>query len=169
MRTVDRCWCDFSAGGFFEPFNVTHWEYVSVQRLKEDLERQPKMVEASLMEEEPQQAQNSNKMMLAGHRASTMPQTTAPEPTSSITTLKSTSASTRDIRSIFRLFRYAFKSDPEPFQLGDIPTTRPSVLDTVTTPMPSPPPPEENRPLIRKEYDLRPYGLGILIDFGWTR
>ncbi|PFH54711.1 hypothetical protein AMATHDRAFT_52478 [Amanita thiersii Skay4041] len=38
IRAVDRCWCDFS-GGFFEPFNVSHWEYLTVQRLKNELER----------------------------------------------------------------------------------------------------------------------------------
>ncbi|KAF8349842.1 hypothetical protein F5887DRAFT_877677 [Amanita rubescens] len=38
IRAVDRCWCDFS-NGFFEPFNVSHWEYVTVFRLKNELER----------------------------------------------------------------------------------------------------------------------------------
>jgi hypothetical protein len=38
MRSVERCWCDLSTGSFFEPFNVTKWEYLSVQKLKNELE-----------------------------------------------------------------------------------------------------------------------------------
>ena len=38
IRAVDRCWCDFSAG-LFDPFNVSHWEYLTVTRLKNELER----------------------------------------------------------------------------------------------------------------------------------
>ncbi|KAF8746226.1 hypothetical protein AX14_000025 [Amanita brunnescens Koide BX004] len=46
IRAVDRCWCDFS-NGFFEPFNVSHWEFVSVYRLKSELERPPQDINAT--------------------------------------------------------------------------------------------------------------------------
>ena len=46
IRAVDRCWCDFS-NGFFEPFNVSHWEFVTVHRLKTELERLPPDVNAT--------------------------------------------------------------------------------------------------------------------------
>jgi hypothetical protein len=42
IRAVDRCWCDFSMGSFWEPFNVSQWEYLTVQRVRRDLERQQK-------------------------------------------------------------------------------------------------------------------------------
>ncbi|KAK0198303.1 hypothetical protein F5146DRAFT_82066 [Armillaria mellea] len=40
IRAVDRCWCDLSSGAFFEPFNMSRWEHNTVNRLKDDLERQ---------------------------------------------------------------------------------------------------------------------------------
>ncbi|KAF5377302.1 hypothetical protein D9615_006381 [Tricholomella constricta] len=169
MRAVDRCWCDFSAGGFFEPFNVTHWEYVSVQRLKDDFEHQQKVDEAALKQKET--LKDVSASVTPSHN-DTMPRTPAPGPSSTSIPLKSAKISSRDIRSILRLFHYALKgeSTPSPSPSADTPTPRSSVLDAAMTPMPSPPPcSEEKCPLIRKEYDLRPYGLGILVDFGWTR
>ncbi|KAK2461724.1 hypothetical protein APHAL10511_006187 [Amanita phalloides] len=38
IRAVDRCWCDFSSG-FFQPFNVSHWELLTVNRLALELEQ----------------------------------------------------------------------------------------------------------------------------------
>ncbi|KAF8060983.1 hypothetical protein FPV67DRAFT_1512372, partial [Lyophyllum atratum] len=186
MRTVDRCWCDFSAGGFFEPFNVTHWEHVGVQRFKDDLERQQKIEEAALKEEETLKSAQALPMptpfLISSD--STMPRTAAPgspnsmprtaAPESPSPSAAFTSASSRDIRSIVRLFRYALKGDPglsSPSPSADVPAPRSSSssFDATVIPTQSPSYLEENRPLIRKEYDLRPYGLGILVDFGWTR
>ncbi|KNZ78166.1 hypothetical protein J132_01691 [Termitomyces sp. J132] len=135
IQAVDRCWCDFSVGGFFEPFNVTHWEYVSVQRLKDDLERKKKSEEALEKKEIINDTETLLTPTAVGSFNLTMPRTAAPSPSSSVIPLKSAG---RDLRSIFRLFHYTFKA-------------------------------EDKRPLFRREYDLRPYGLGILVDFGWTR
>jgi len=32
IRLVDRCWCDFGLTPFFDPFNNTRWEEVSLER-----------------------------------------------------------------------------------------------------------------------------------------
>ncbi|KAF5392479.1 hypothetical protein D9757_002136 [Collybiopsis confluens] len=40
IQPADRCWCDISTTGFFEPFNATQWELHSVVKLRDSLERQ---------------------------------------------------------------------------------------------------------------------------------
>ncbi|KAG6840856.1 hypothetical protein C0991_003727 [Blastosporella zonata] len=165
IQAVDRCWCDFSAGGFFEPFNVTHWEHVSIERLKEDLERNQKLEDAFLKKKETgNNTQALPTPTAVGFFNLTMPQTAAPESS----TFKTTS---RDLRSIFRLLQYALKGDSSPSPLPHAPTptsttSSPDAIIPSTRPRPHP---EANNALIRREYDLRPYGLGILVDFGWTR
>ncbi|KAG6857644.1 hypothetical protein H0H87_010212 [Tephrocybe sp. NHM501043] len=160
IQAVDRCWCDFSAGGFFEPFNVTHWEHVSVQRLKDDLERQQKVEDAALKQED---AATAATPTVDGYQdVAAMTQTPAPK-----SSLKSAS---RDLRSIVRLFQYALKGDS-----GLVPSSpeyTPLLITTSPDSIPSAralPHPKTNGAFIRREYDLRPYGLGILVDFGWTR
>ncbi|GLB36556.1 hypothetical protein LshimejAT787_0308440 [Lyophyllum shimeji] len=168
MRTVERCWCDFSAGGFFEPFNVTHWEYMSVQRLKDDLERPQKMEEAALKQKEnfktaqaspvptpvPASLDSLMPRTAAAEPAKSMPRTTAPESPSPSTAPKSGDPGS---------------PSPPPSPPPDPFAPRPSASDAAVTPIRSPLHVEGNLPLFRKEYDLRPYGLGMLIDFGWTR
>ncbi|KAG6869060.1 hypothetical protein C0993_004733 [Termitomyces sp. T159_Od127] len=169
IQAVDRCWCDFSAGGFFEPFNVTYWEHTSVQRLKDDFERKQKIEEAAL-----ETKANTNHMdtPLTPTTVSsfnlTMPRTSAPGPSSLSFPLKS---ATRDLRSIFRLFHYALKGDSSLDLSSSLPAPEPlsPTLDITNTPSQPAPPTKGMRPFFRREYDLRPYGLGILVDFGWTR
>ncbi|KAE9409373.1 hypothetical protein BT96DRAFT_591204 [Gymnopus androsaceus JB14] len=45
FQPADRCWCDISTDGFFEPFSTSQWERLSVQKLKDSLERQKKIEE----------------------------------------------------------------------------------------------------------------------------
>lgn len=154
MRTVDRCWCDFSAGGFFEPFNVSHWEHVSVQRLKDDLEHQQKAEDAV--------SQSTETVNLATE-TSLMPRTAAPAP--SVARPQNTNTIGIDY---WALFFYPFYSRPNYRSERVAPTSESSTPRPSSNSKPSPHS-NANLPLIRKEYDLRPYGLGILVDFGWTR
>lgn len=161
MRTVDRCWCDFSAGGFFEPFNVSHWEHVSVERLKDDLEHQENAEDAVSQKKE---------TVKLSTQTSQMPRTAAPAPSP----IRTMNRKTVGI-DYWALFFYPLYSRPNyVFERA----TTPSESSTPHTSPPSSPKAKiitsgahssANLPLIRKEYDLRPYGLGILIDFGWTR
>lgn len=169
MRTVDRCWCDFSVGGFFEPFNVTHWEYVSIQRLKDDLERQQKAEEAASKTEAEQKKANLPSPSTSSLRYTglIMPRISPPSDTSS----PGPNTISLSVKSLFRLFRDSMKraSLPAPIPSGDTyqaHVSPSSIPDSKT--QPRPPDDHGQYPLIRKEYDLRPYGVGILVDFGWT-
>ncbi|KIM47956.1 hypothetical protein M413DRAFT_216273 [Hebeloma cylindrosporum] len=145
MRAVDRCWCDFSAGGLFEPFNVSHWEYLSVQRLHHEMER-PKLLDDALPQD------NAD---IKSHLK---------DSNSTIVGASNTTTSTSRFWSrILPLYSKAFRSmEPalakeEPTNVqGNFNVTKPTILST-------------SAPLIRQEYDMRSYGLGIIIDFRWSR
>jgi len=143
MRVVDRCWCDFSNGDLFEPYNVTNWERISVERLREDLERKNKV-------EDTQSVAGGDIGKLAPNEGE-ISQAAACESRSPA----------RRLRSIFDpLYRKPRRSHAPP------PLQPPQDIPKDKSPEPTS---NENLPLIRREYDLRPHGLGIIIDFGWTR
>jgi hypothetical protein len=141
MRAVDRCWCDFSIGTFFDPFNVSHWEHISIERVKDDLERQQKAEEALKSELE---LEKKDSHVLAKNGPS-MPRTVAPSP--------SVRAALTDHAPLTETSQPHDRSSADGAEMG---MTGPSYSNA-------------NLPLIRKVYDLRPYGLDMLIDFGWTR
>ncbi|KAF8887772.1 hypothetical protein BD779DRAFT_1526078 [Infundibulicybe gibba] len=155
------------AGSFFEPFNVTQWERVSVQRVKEDLERELQFEQNVLTLEETQTTQTDP----SSTKSSEMPRTPAPSPTTN--RRKIARMSTSELWSLLQPLGKKLR-----LQI----TSRYFSHET-RAPQPTPPPKvsigtanddhkpkiPENLPLIRKEYDLRPYGVGILIDFAWTR
>ena len=141
MRAVDRCWCDFSAGGLFEPFNVSHWEYLSVQRLHHEMEL-PKLLDDSLPQDNTDMKANSNLTIVEA----------------SSNTITSTSKFWLRIRPLyskaFRSVEPASTTEKQVNIQGNSDVTKPiTVLNS----------------FIRQEYDLRPYGLGIIIDFRWSR
>ncbi|KAL0950602.1 hypothetical protein HGRIS_007394 [Hohenbuehelia grisea] len=61
LRAVDRCWCDFSTNGLFEPYNVSHWERVSVEKLKAELERKVSEEILQVYNEEKRRQQSSDR------------------------------------------------------------------------------------------------------------
>jgi hypothetical protein len=148
MRAVDRCWCDFSMGGFWEPFNVSQWEYLTVQRVRRDLERQQK--DAVIAANIPMSA-NDNMSVSLNQTLLSPPNSTVSAP-SFWSWLRnfppgSQHASTAETR----------ETDPSLFAEGQNTTSTPQTM------RPS------NLPLIRQEYDLRPYGIGLVVDLGWSR
>lgn len=159
MHAVDRCWCDLTAGSLFEPFNVSRWEHLSVQRLKDDLERKQLEEDTLVASEVPTIVPE-----LWSLTGTEMP---APSPTAvrHPKTLREGAASIWSMLRTNSPFGNASTatSPPDgsispPFTSAGVP--QPTVITSV---------PDVKQPLIRKEYDLRPYGLGILVDFGWTR
>ena len=157
MRTVDRCWCDFSAGGLFEPFNVSHWERISIQRLRDDLERQKKFDEPSVLATESAENASSTTTL----NTLDMPRTPAPAPVTPNRT--KFIANSVDIWSLLRPFNIKTKghilpSSPEPSMSQTPPSSDRAEVRS-----------KEDLPFLRKEYDLRTYGLGIIVDVGWTR
>lgn len=149
IRAADRCWCDFTNGAFFEPFNVSHWEFLSVQRLKDSLEKKHKPSEEPLQEhlrELPDPLGGLNSIHNPGN--STL--------FSVWSTLKMLSS------SIYRPFSNYMESDEvmpsEPSSLPETSHSEGIPLDADIKPL----------PLIRKEYDLERYGFNILLDFSWS-
>ncbi|KAJ7596614.1 hypothetical protein C8J56DRAFT_917882 [Mycena floridula] len=135
IRAADRCWCDFASGTFFEPFNVTRWEEISIHKQKFELERQQRIEDAKEREQLNEQ-----------------PKTAAPEATprpSSPSFLKTSSK-----------FLQSFISSPfgRSSQKSEELSKPENATDTSTASR-----------LLRKEYDLRQYGLDLILDFGWTR
>jgi len=163
MHVADRCWCDFSAGGFFEPFNVSHWEHISVDRFKVDLERRQE-TEENMKSEREQDLVDKTALSgldagnLATQTDSKMPRTAPPEVGGTIW-------------SRLQIFRRKFDSPlpsvhiplPESKPSHDLPS-KPDIRQTAPYAAA-----QEGLPLLRKEYDLRLYGLDVVIDFGWTR
>lgn len=163
MRAVDRCWCDFS-GGFFEPFNISHWEFLSVQKVSQELQRQQRLDEIA-----------SGKKFTTEQ---TVQQQSIPDgvdgPTSG--SERNSFPSRNYFWALFQPFpRRTQKRKEEYLSAEEPPSTvianasRPSILATNLTllstssnssiPMRTPP----------LEYDLRPYGFGIIVDLRWSR
>ena len=140
MRAVDRCWCDFS-GNFFEPFNVSHWEYLSIQRVSQDLLRQEKSNESN---ERTGQQEAQLVLPARGLGFSLKPSHS---------------------HKFWSLFSYP--SERRKSELSsNLKHTNPQTWSpTATFPLP-PPPSLAGRPP-QWEYDLRPYGLGMIVDLGW--
>jgi hypothetical protein len=145
MRAVDRCWCDFSAASLFEPFNVSHWEYLSVQRLLHEIDR-PKLLDDSLPQDNTDTKFHSKDL------------------NSTIVGASTTTSKSRFWSRLTPFYSKAFRSgDPSPLEEKpaniqvSVNATKPMAIDSPTT-----------APLIRQEYDMRPYGLGIIIDFRWS-
>ena len=150
MRAVDRCWCDFSTGGFWEPFNVSQWEYLSIQRLRRELERQQKDTDAVL-------SANVTQISIAANDSIDVPLNQ---------TLLTAIISTPAFWSRLRNF---------PRGSGDVSTVEVQEKDSslVVGVQNTTGAPQAMRssslPLIRQEYDLRPYGIGLVVDLGWSQ
>jgi len=139
IHPVDRCWCDLSAGNFFEPFNVTHWEVSSVYKLKDRLERQ--QMAGSNSTENSRTGQNDTTV------SDDMPQTLPPstptdQPRSSYSLLKAA-----NVWSLFKSrHTEQVPSSPETTSISEA----------------------ESNVQSRSVFDLRPYGIGLLVDFGFS-
>ncbi|KAF9454957.1 hypothetical protein P691DRAFT_799969 [Macrolepiota fuliginosa MF-IS2] len=164
IRAADRCWCDLTSGAFFEPFNVSHWEYLSVQRLKDSLQKRQKASDDLLRELVEPRSAFERDLHLRGSETSVSHKIWS--------VMKDLSPGFYNSFS-----NYMFHSEMAPEGVSS---------DDVTLPSPSPPPSvsevlgmndtlvvakasPSNLPLIRKEYDLRPYGFHMVLDFSWSR
>jgi len=151
MRAVDRCWCDFSMGSFWEPFNVSHWEYLTVQRVRRDLERQQKDADAVL-------AANITQIPISTNDVS-VPNHTLLSPSNSTV---STSTFWSRLMNFSREYQHASTTETRETD-PSLPMETQNTTSVPQTMRPS------NLPFIRQEYDLRPYGIGLIVDLGWSR
>jgi hypothetical protein len=150
MRAVDRCWCDFT-GSFFEPFNVSHWEYLSVLKVRQDLERK--------------------------RRIAVTPETSKQETSTAVydTNKNPQGPSLSDILWDILFFPFSLQTFTNrvgsPSALFPKPDRTSTTTSTsVETPPESPRtaiPGISNKFTVGREYDLRPYGLGLVVDLGW--
>lgn len=160
IRAADRCWCDLTSGAFFEPFNVSHWEYLSVQRLKDNLEKRQKASDDlphELME-------SRDKFERDVHPGGT-----------EIGVSSKIWSALKDLSPGFyhSFSRYMFHSETAseavPSDGAPLFCPSPSVSGAMKA---TPPVANANATklsLIRGEYDLRPYGLNMVLDFTWSR
>ncbi|KAI0294794.1 hypothetical protein BC826DRAFT_1010492 [Russula brevipes] len=154
IRLADRCWCDVSSSRLFEPFEITRWEQASVEQLKKELERdaaRAELLSTSTGEpgspneptSSPPATNGTGSIVESPLSASKLPPHT-PSPLSTPPELSST------------------KAPIEQSSTHQIPTEQrlpngPPVVATV------------DLPLLRRKYDLRPYGFSMVLDFGWSR
>jgi hypothetical protein len=149
MRAVDRCWCDFT-GSFFEPFNVSHWEYLSVLKVSQDLERKRK---AAITPETMSTGKQDTGTAVYG------------------TNKDSHDSSLSDILWSILFFPFPLQTFTNRVGSPSILFPKPGLASTtasigVKTP-PETPPSISNKFSLGREYDLRPYGLGLVVDLGW--
>ncbi|OCH94149.1 hypothetical protein OBBRIDRAFT_789487 [Obba rivulosa] len=163
---AERCWCNLSARGFFEPFNVTQWELNSLLRLKASLEQKIKVEkeisahaeDAEALEESKTDADNAAPEGLPqppkGARPSLLElvwpfslkargptgETSPASPAPSNTTYDEPGAETSRFAENTMQRQPAVLLESGPAEL----------------------------PWIPPEYDLRPLGFGVIFDFSWT-
>jgi hypothetical protein len=152
MRVIDRCWCDFSTTSIFEPFNISSWEYASVMRIKENLEQQ--------------------------NQPEDVPQTEPEVPSNDTVSGTSDSMPLTTTSAVFRggwLPKFSlYYHEPEASSNDDPPLPEPEAPLADQPPIPDvevPTPisnPNEKLPFFRRKYDLRPHGMDMIIDFGWS-
>jgi len=159
IRAVDRCWCDLTSGSFFEPFNVSQWEHLSVERLKDSLEKKQKALETP-----------PRKLTEPG--VSLEDDLQPKDNESSVSTLwdvlKILSPGFYDSFSHYMTYSEVV---PDGAVLPDhaaspVPSSSPSASEAQDT-LPATQINATSLPLIRKEYDLRPYGFNMVLDFRW--
>ncbi|TDL21261.1 hypothetical protein BD410DRAFT_310247 [Rickenella mellea] len=169
IQLYDRCWCGIGPAGIFAPFDVERWEHASIARARRALA--------------PPSHPDSNTT------------SDAPNPSSSASTDSSVSDATPPPTSVaeekktplFPLAHYIRNvlwpaprlSSPSPApifspSLAQPSTPPPSPTSTSTPSSPEESPPSQSLnphplPRFRREYDLRPYGVGVILDFGWGR
>jgi hypothetical protein len=149
IHPIDRCWCEFSLNNLFEPFNVTEWERSSVERLKGEVELQRELMRSLVEVDDAKQALDTDDK----------------------TALSSSNSRTNILKSLLRVL-YRRASPPTPLPSPLPPPTASSQADHSPEQNPPTPAPSDKlppRPWLRREYDLREYGMDLIIDFGWSR
>lgn len=145
---VEHCWCDITSGKFFEPFNFTQWEVNSVQRLKEEVVRRirergkiatsGRSTDGAIGLRESEKQEHSAMSRLTSMWGTVWQFTRTPQPEPSTNASSTISTNGRD---------------------GQRENLNSSSTSPILLPRPS---------FFRKEYDLRPYGFGMVVDFGWA-
>jgi len=192
IRLVDRCWCDLSMTGFFDPFNNTRWEALSIQGEKHRLTKVKVQGEVAEAIPEPSLAEvkgvaGEPKVDAAADIQSTSDR--SPSAYSVFQTVSETHAAISDrVRSWFEIKPSPPTDDtltgssddlssiPTPSKTETFPMLSPALdvqmsTNPISLPINSAPAaaPKEFLPIFRRRYDLREHGVGLVLDFGWGR
>lgn len=146
IKLMDRCWCDFTSGSLFEPFNVTRWEFASVIRLKKELEREKRLVKAA----------TEAAAVAEAHAKSGNTNISAPTPGPPRRPAASSIPGKGALDSLRSVF---WRASPKLADKPDEPETFAAI----------PEPKEARRVSAPGELDLEPYGFDLVLDFRWTR
>ena len=187
IELTDRCWCSFSwSTGIFEPSDYSSWEEESVEQLRRKIMRKAEAKRAALFPKKPTEEVNTG----SGESLETVEeQGTAKE-------AQTHSYSQRSTLSVFRDLLFASHSHKYVLHIPNRSQDTESDSDQALVPTQPPPqstPPEDlanpsstakidanpvtqlhaqpSAPLSkwRGVYDLRPYGLDIIVDLRWSR
>lgn len=170
MRPLDRCWCDLSTGGLFEPYNISQWEVLSVKKQCSILERE-QILENARHPAKPEE--ESNTFFISDNYdddddeeevVSSVPTDTSPASTAGFWSRLNLIARGPPLQPKYQT------PPPTPHQQQPRATSPPQPQENRMTDVPSQVPSSSNtqQPLIRPEYDLRPYGLGMIVDLRWS-
>lgn len=180
---LDRGWCDIALGGsVFEPFNVSRWEIVSVEHYRDELlrnEKEMSLLVAQLQSSEATQTTEETKTVEKNGKA------LQPIVDDTYETGK------RRWQELFlfpTLGRKTHSSAPTQSALAaeddDSTATTPSsplppsplpiaeVIGSAATPQHDIVPVPSRKfdlPWYQREYDLKPYGFGVVVDLSWSR
>ncbi|KAF8342325.1 uncharacterized protein EI90DRAFT_3116276 [Cantharellus anzutake] len=152
VRLIDHCWCEFTTTNFFHPFDVDRWQLLSI-----DHERKLRQKEAR-DEASPPTSQDNVPV------GPTTPPTTQPSLTSPETERSLAHSSTSLIFKVGKMLAsWSERRSVSQENVAD--SVEPTNHSKVEEPTPFP----TSAPLLRRQYDLRPHGLGVVVDFGWGR
>ncbi|KAI0063224.1 hypothetical protein BV25DRAFT_1824800 [Artomyces pyxidatus] len=160
VRLADRCWCELATSRLFEPFDIARWEHASVEAIKESMDRDARVVSNATASVDSESDNSSD----------TVEEVLVKEEEERVVEKKGFGLFSM-IPSLSQLHLRSEKTVPTP-PTPPMPDRPEVVVETVpvTVPVTPPPtPPSESLNLLRRQYDLRPYGFAMVIDFGWSR
>ncbi|KAF8588535.1 hypothetical protein K439DRAFT_1629747 [Ramaria rubella] len=174
-QLLDRCWCDLSSGHLFDPYNITQWQMTSLSRSLGDTKSQRVLIaqENQVLSKEGKSEDVGAGIVkvwvlsLAGKSGSSSEEKGA-QPRPANETLGGWLRPTFSFLSPFT----SILSVPFNFGQSLFPNSSEGINMTAAT-LSS----EKNRtvtkeallPFLRRTYDLRPYGMDLVLDLGWGR
>ncbi|KAI5117808.1 hypothetical protein M0805_004568 [Coniferiporia weirii] len=185
IQLLDRCWCNaFAASGFFEPADTSAWELASVRRMQRSLELAAvKEADDAISSEERMQASDTSADdEPASEEGKDFTMQKESNDSAAGATILAPAAPHKSTRPLLfhRLRNFvrpktSSESVPSPsatvskeVQISQSSIPEPAYVAseavTMETAFPGQPP-----PILRRYYDLRPYGLDVTVDFGWSR
>ncbi|TFY73489.1 hypothetical protein EWM64_g10523 [Hericium alpestre] len=154
LRMSDRCWCDLTSTKLFEPFNTTQWELLSVAQLGVELAR----------------SELAALQAIAGNMTSVNGQWHEVNgtrlPIAEVDAKRIEKADKGSTKQAY--YRSTQEESPSTAKRADEGISAPSSSSasaTSSSPVTAP----QDLPLIRREYDFRPLGVDMVVDFGWSR